>query len=93
MVRERGQRSGLRRSANLPGGSNLFPSRVFKKPTNGDPVESMVRERGLDPPRLAALAPQTSVSTIPPLARNFNYTGFLEIIISARMLYPICKGA
>src|ERR1700683_5186860 len=29
----------------------------------------MVRERGVEPPRLAALAPQTSVSTIPPLAR------------------------
>ncbi len=29
---------------------------------------SLVRERGLEPPRLAALAPQTSVSTIPPLA-------------------------
>ena len=29
---------------------------------------SLVRERGLEPPRLAALVPQTSVSTIPPLA-------------------------
>ena len=28
----------------------------------------MVRERGLEPPRLAALVPQTSVSTISPLA-------------------------
>lgn len=27
-----------------------------------------MRERGLEPPHLAALAPQTSVSTIPPLA-------------------------
>ncbi len=30
---------------------------------------SLVRERGLEPPCLAALAPKTSVSTIPPLAR------------------------
>ena len=31
---------------------------------------SLVRERGLEPPSLAALAPQTSVYTIPPLARG-----------------------
>ena len=29
----------------------------------------MVRERGLEPPNLAALVPQTSVFTISPLAR------------------------
>ena len=28
----------------------------------------LVRERGLEPPHLAATAPQTVVSTIPPLA-------------------------
>jgi hypothetical protein len=28
----------------------------------------MVRERGLEPPRLAAHAPKACVSTIPPLA-------------------------
>ena len=32
----------------------------------------MVRERGLEPPRLAALVPKTSVSTIPPLARRIQ---------------------
>ena len=30
--------------------------------------QTMVRERGLEPPRLTALAPKASVSTIPPLA-------------------------
>jgi hypothetical protein len=29
----------------------------------------LVREKGLEPSRLAALAPKASVSTIPPLAR------------------------
>ena len=31
---------------------------------------SLVRTRGLEPPCLAALAPQTSVSTISPRPRN-----------------------
>ena len=30
----------------------------------------LVRERGLEPPHLAALVPETSASTIPPLARG-----------------------
>jgi hypothetical protein len=34
----------------------------------------MVRERGLEPPYLTALAPKASVSTIPPLALTINYT-------------------
>ncbi len=32
-------------------------------------ISTMVRERGVEPPSLAALVPQTSVYTIPPLAR------------------------
>jgi hypothetical protein len=36
---------------------------------------NLVRERGLEPPRLTALAPKTSVSTIPPLAHLFRGTG------------------
>ncbi len=32
----------------------------------------MVRERGLEPPHLAALAPHASVYTIPPLARGVS---------------------
>jgi hypothetical protein len=35
----------------------------------GEALLLLVRERGLEPPRLAALVPQTSVSAIPPLAR------------------------
>ena len=31
----------------------------------------MVRERGVEPPRIAPLVPKTSVSTISPLARFF----------------------
>ena len=37
----------------------------------------MVGKRGLEPPRLAALVPQTSVSTIPPLARFGTETSYL----------------
>jgi hypothetical protein len=38
-------------------------------------ISTLVRERGVEPPHLAALAPQTSVSTIPPLARACDVTG------------------
>jgi hypothetical protein len=34
------------------------------------PILLLVRERGLEPPSLAALAPHASVYTIPPLARG-----------------------
>jgi hypothetical protein len=39
----------------------------------------MVRMRGLEPPRLTALAPKTSVSTIPPhpLVSEENATGVI----------------
>ena len=44
-----------------------------------------MRERGLEPPHLAALAPQTSVSTIPPLARIC----YSSIIYRHRVVYLI----
>ena len=34
----------------------------------------LVREKGLEPSRLATLAPKASVSTIPPLARRSYFT-------------------
>lgn len=37
----------------------------------------MVRTRGLEPPRLAALVPQTSVSTIPPRPQNVKEPSYL----------------
>ncbi len=35
-------------------------------------LQIMVRMRGLEPPRLTALAPKTSVSTIPPHPRTLD---------------------
>ncbi len=43
---------------------------LFKLAHSG--IVSLVRERGLEPPCLAALAPKASVSTIPPLAHIFK---------------------
>lgn len=37
------------------------------------PILLLVRERGLEPPHLAALAPHASVYTIPPLARDVSF--------------------
>ena len=42
--------------------------KIARKGEDLDFYSEMVRERGLEPPCLAALAPKTSVSTIPPLA-------------------------
>ena len=56
-------KSGTQNVSQIPGVNQLF------KLAHDEKV-SLVRERGLEPPCLAALAPKTSVSTIPPLARG-----------------------
>ncbi len=53
-----------------PQGRDLGPplASLVEPSSVGSSKALMVRERGFEPPRLAALAPQTSVSTVPPLA-------------------------
>lgn len=46
----------------------------------------MVRERGLEPPSLAALAPHASVYTIPPLARGVVFN-----LVTLTYLAPLAK--
>lgn len=53
----------------------------------GHNVQRMVRVKGLEPPRLAALVPKTSVSTIPPhprgaVDRNRTY----DLLITSQLL-------
>jgi hypothetical protein len=46
----------------------------------------MVRERGLEPPHLAAHAPKACVSTIPPLARGTTIIPPLGAFLSLFLL-------
>ena len=48
----------------------------------------MVRERGLEPPRLSTTAPQTIASTIPPLAQA-NYYQHTDLIVEKQQTYYI----
>ena len=51
---------------------------IFKLAHSG--TVSLVREKGLEPSRLTALAPKASVSTIPPLARGVIISKFFHSV-------------
>ncbi len=44
-------------------------------------IRTLVRERGLEPPHLAVLSPQNSVSAISPLAHDFVKSPYYQIIV------------
>jgi hypothetical protein len=52
---------------------SLLSLKTYKKSPPCGWAFFLVRERGLEPPRLAALAPKASVSTIPPLAHDYIF--------------------
>lgn len=55
----------------------------------GYQIQKLVRERGVEPPRVASLEPESSASTIPPLARIGNNINRICFNIKTQVLAGI----
>ena len=65
---------------------------LFNCFTRGTKLFSLVRVRGLEPPRIAALGPKPSVSTIPPYSHNYGAATKIrtrDLLITNQLLYQL----